>query len=153
MKTDPDLFQLFGSETELSAWEARIQQGRLPTRDQLKTILLANRHQPWPEWLIDVVIMGIEGELKGTRGRRRATPLATIRWAVAKAKYEDVLSWLQKRERLCGLQGWSLLQGKHWWDGPPHVRAARIVIARLDLNMDYPAFLNRISSDKSADSL
>jgi hypothetical protein len=61
MKTDPNLFQLFGSETELSAWEARIQQGRLPTRDQLKTILLANRHQPWPEWLIDVVIMGNRG--------------------------------------------------------------------------------------------
>jgi len=49
MKTDPDLFQLFGSETELSAWEERIQQGRLPTRDQLKTILLANRDQPLPD--------------------------------------------------------------------------------------------------------
>ena len=153
MKTDPDLFQMFGSETELNAWEERIQQGRLPTRDQLKTILLANRDQPLPDWLIDVVIMGIEGGLKGTRGRRRATPLAMIRWALAKAKYEDVLSWLQQRERLCGLKGWSLLQNKHWWDGPPHIRAARIVIARLNLNMDWPAFLNRISSDKSADLL
>jgi hypothetical protein len=153
MKTDPDLFQLFGSDTELRGWEERIQQGQLPTRDQLKAVLLANQHQPLPDWLLDVVIMGIEGRLKGTRGRRRRTPLATIRWALAKAKYEDVLLWLQQRGKSSGLEGWSLLQGKHWWDGSPHERAARIVIARLNLRMDWRAFLNRISSDKSADLL
>jgi hypothetical protein len=146
-KSHSNLFELFGSETELPLWEERIKQGQLPTRDQLKAILLANRHQAFPEWLLDVVILGIEGGLKGTRGRRKQNALSTMRWALAKSMYEDILLWLQRRERRNGLRGWSLLRGKHWWTGPPHERAARIVIARLNLHMDYPAFLNRISSD------
>ena len=56
-------------------------------------------------------------------------------------------------EKSTGLQGWSLVRGKDWWNGPPHERAARIVIARLSLRIDWPAFLNRISSDKSGDLL
>jgi hypothetical protein len=55
--------------------------------------LLANRHQAFPEWLLDVVILGIEGGLKGTRGRRKQNALSTMRWALAKSMYEDILLW------------------------------------------------------------
>ena len=145
-KSSPDLFELFGSDTEFSAWEERIKQGELPTRDQLKVMLLAHPDQVLPEWLLDVVILGIDGRLKGTRGRRTKTSFDAIKWALAKAKYEKTLLWLQRREKSFGLQGWSVLRGKHWWKGPPHERAARIVISQLKLRIDWPAFHNRISS-------
>ncbi|MCP1927437.1 hypothetical protein [Bradyrhizobium elkanii] len=153
MKSDPDLYELFGAETEFSTWEPRIKQGVLPTREQLKAILLANAGQQFPDWLLGVVIMGIENRLKGTRGRRKENALLKTRWALAVAKYEYLLLWLQRREKRCGLQGWSVLRGKHWWTGSPHERAARIVIAQLNLSIDWRAFLNRISSHKSADLL
>ena len=105
-KSSPDLFELFGSDTEFSAWEERIKQGELPTRDQLKVMLLAHPDQVLPEWLLDVVILGIDGRLKGTRGRRTKTSFDAIKWALAKAKYEKTLLWLQRREKSFGLQGW-----------------------------------------------
>jgi hypothetical protein len=145
-KTSPDLFETFGSDTEFSAWEARINKGEFPTRDQLKVMLLAQPDQVLPEWILKAVILGIEGKLKATRGRRKPNLLPVIKWAFLKTEYEGTLRWLQRREKSIGLQGWSLLQGQHWWVGPPHERAARIVIARLKLRLDWPAFLNGISS-------
>jgi hypothetical protein len=73
-KSSPDLFELFGSDTEFSAWEERIKQGELPTRDQLKVMLLAHPDQVLPEWILDVVLLGIDGKLKATRGRRSSKP-------------------------------------------------------------------------------
>ena len=146
-KSSPDLFELFGSDTEFSAWEERIKQGELPTRDQLKVMLLAHPDQVLPEWILDVVLLGIDGKLKATRGRRSSKPsVNAFKWVLAKAKYEKTLRWLQRREKSLGLEGWSLLRGKDWWDGPPHQRAARIVISQLKLRIDWRAFHNRISS-------
>ncbi|MGY3694622.1 hypothetical protein ACVIGA_004702 [Bradyrhizobium sp. USDA 3240] len=48
MKSDPDLYGLFGAETEFSTWEQRTKQGLLPTREQLKAILRANA------WLVSL---------------------------------------------------------------------------------------------------
>ena len=110
-------------------------------------MLLAHPDQVLPEWILDVVLLGIEGKLKATRGRRSSKPsVNAFKWVLAKAKYEKTLRWLQRREKSLGLEGWSLLRGKDWWDGPPHQRAARIVISQLKLRIDWRAFHNRISS-------
>jgi hypothetical protein len=63
-------------------------------------------------------------------------------------EYERTLAWLQRREGHGSHSGWPLWQGKHWRIGPPHERAARIVIARLGLHLDWHSFLNRPSSQK-----
>jgi hypothetical protein len=149
MATPPTLFELFGAEADLPTWEARVNDGALPTRDELKAILRANRDHPLPDWLLDLVILGIDGGLRAKPGRRQQGPLKAVRWALAAAKYEETLKWLQHREAADRLDGWPLWQGKHWWNGPPHERAARIVIAQLGLKVDWRSFLNRLSSQKS----
>jgi hypothetical protein len=45
-----------------------------------------------------------------------------------------------------GLVGWSVIREPHWWAGPPHQRAARIVTAQWLKHMSWGAFLNKISS-------
>src|SRR4051812_3608300 len=127
------LFELFGSDVDLAAWNEKIKEGKLPTRNELKTILRANHAQPLPEWLLDVVVLGIDGKLKGQRGRPQATSLSKTRWALATAKYDDTLRWLQRRASISGLRGWKAVRDQDWWTGPPHERAARIVIAQLGL--------------------
>ena len=149
MEKPPTLFDLFGSEIDLTLWEQRVKRDDLPTREQLKAILLANPDLALPEWLLDIVILGIDGKLKGTRGRRRESSLTWTRWAAAKVMYAGMLPWLQQREKRCGLRGWNILRNQDWWQGSPHERAARMAIARYRLRIDVPAFLNRISSDKS----
>lgn len=153
MTDTPTLFEMFGSDTDLTLWEDRIRRGDLPTREQLKAILWTNQDQALPRWLFDVVLLGIDGQLKGTRGRRKESPLTWTRWAAAKVMYAAMLPWLQHREKRTGLRGWSILWNQHWWQGSPHERAARMAIARYRLPIDVPAFLNRISSDKSRDLL
>jgi hypothetical protein len=77
-----------------------------------------------------------------SQGRQRQ-----VRDAVrAIAGYPRYLAWLQKRERSCGLVGWSVIREQHWWAGPPHQRAARIVTAQWLKHMSWGAFLNKISS-------
>ena len=148
MAEPPTLFEMFGADADLAIWEARIKNGTRPTREQLKHLLLQNRDRPLPSWLLDVVILAIDGELRAKPGRRRQSPLKAIQWAWAAAEYESTLAWLQRREAHGRLSGWPLWQGKHWWIGPPHERAARIVIARLNLHLDWRSFLNRVSSQK-----
>ena len=99
-------------------------------------MLLAHPDQVLPEWILDAVILGIDGRLKGTRGRRKRPRLLRSNGHWLKTKYERTLRWLQQREKSIGLQGWSLLRGKHWWKGPPHERAARIVISQFKLRID-----------------
>jgi hypothetical protein len=130
---------------EFDFWEKSIRQGGLPTRDQLKALLREYPNRVLPEGIRHAVILGIDGKLKATRGRKR-TPYAGFKWWVLKRKYERTRGWLQQREKRSGLRGWSLVRGKDWWSGPPHVRAARFVIAKCKLRMDVAAFLNRISS-------
>jgi len=143
-KTSPDLFEVFGSDTEFSAWEARINKGEFPSRDQLKVMLLAHTDQVLPEWILKAVILGIEGKLKAPRGRRKPNLLPVIKWAFLKAEYDRTL--LQQQEKSIALQGLSLPQGQDWSKTPPHERAAHIVIAECKLRIDVRTFLNGISS-------
>jgi hypothetical protein len=128
---------------EFDFWEKSIRQGGLPTRDQLKALLREYPNRVLPEGIRHAVILGIDGKLKGTRGRKRA-PYARIKWIFLKRKYERTL--LQQQEKSIALQGLSLPQGQDWSKTPPHERAAHIVIAECKLRIDVRTFLNGISS-------
>ena len=127
--------------------------GELPTRSfherqaaELANVLEANSQKPLPPWFIAIVVKSLRGELKKRPGRPKGGSLLEIRFALAKARYPRYLAWLQKRQRVSGLVGWSAVRGKDWWAGPPHQRAARIVRQRWLRHMTWQAVLNRISS-------
>jgi hypothetical protein len=145
MSNHPTLYDLFGP-TSLLNLEKSIEKGKIPTAAELADVLEANSEKPLPPWFISVVIKSLRGELKRRPGRPKAGVLSEISFELAKEKYESYLAWLQKRERSSGLEGWSAVRGKDWWAGPPHERAARMVIERWVKHMSWRAFLNRISS-------
>jgi hypothetical protein len=142
---NPSLYELY-SPTSLLNLERSIAEGKAPTAGGLASVLEANSEGPLPPWFVETLVKSLRGELKKRPGRPRAGALSGIRLALAKAKYQDYLAWLQKRERSCGLEGWPAVRGNDWWAGPPHERAARIVTARWLKHMSWRAFLNRLSS-------
>jgi hypothetical protein len=75
------------------------------------------------------------------RGRRRSAS-NEIRnfWAIS--LYERWLPWLQARKRRMGLPDSPRV---HWWQGPPHERAARMVAKRLRRNQSWRSVLNLVS--------
>ncbi|MEH2565005.1 hypothetical protein [Bradyrhizobium sp. AZCC 2289] len=141
----PSLYDLYGP-TSLLNLERSIAEGKIPTASELAAILEANSEKPLPPWFIATVVKSLRGELKKRPGRPKASPLADIRFAIAEARYPLYLAWLQKRQSTSGLDGWSAVRGKDWWDGPPHERAARIVTKQWLKHVSWKAFLNRVSS-------
>jgi len=144
---NPSIFDLF-CDTSLTRWERLICEGELPSKEQLAGILEANTDKPLPAWLIELAVKGLRGELKGRAGRPKQSVLSEIRFSLAASKYLRILRRLQKREQTCGLDGWSILREKDWWQGPPHERAARIVTARWLRHISWRTFLNRLSSQQ-----
>ena len=141
----PSLYELYGP-TSLLNLERSIAEGKIPTGAELATILEANSEKPLPPWFIATLAKSLRGELKRRPGRPKQSALSEIRFAIAKARYPLYLAWLQKREGSSGLEGWSAVRGKDWWEGSPHERAARIVTERWLRHMSWRAFLNRMSS-------
>jgi hypothetical protein len=140
-----NIYDLFGP-TSSSRWERLIADGKVPTKVQLADILEANCEEPLPPWFIETVVKSLRGELRRKPGRPKEAALLQIRFQLAKGKYPRYLAWLKKRKRVSGLKGWPAVREKHWWQGPPHERAARIVTERWLSQMSWRAFLNKISS-------
>ena len=146
MPKPPNVYELFGSTTLLNL-ERSIKAGEVPTTAELAAVLEANSDKPLPPWFTAVLAKSLRGELHKRKGRPKEDGIfAVASFAVAKAEYPRYLAWLKKRERSCGLVGWSAVRGTHWWAGPPHQRAARIVTAQWPNHMSWRAFLNKISS-------
>jgi hypothetical protein len=146
MLDQPSLFDLFDA-TSLQNCRRLLQNGEIPTSDQLADILEANPTNP-PLWFTDLIAKSLRGELKRKPGRPKDSFLSQCRLAAAKQDYQAWLGWLARREKTLGLRGWSILRGKDWWYGPPHERAAKIVIQRWRLHISWRSFLNRVSSEK-----
>ena len=109
--------------------------------------MAANSEGQLPAWFIELIVKSLRGELKKKRGRPpKDDALSNIRFQLARAKYHQYLTWLQKRQRSVGLNGWAAVRDQKWWTGPPHERAARMATARWLRHMDWKAFLNRVSS-------
>jgi hypothetical protein len=146
MSDQPTLYDLFDTSS-LQNCQRLLQNGEVPTANQLADILEANATNP-PLWFINLIANSLRGELKRKLGRRRESFLSQCQFAAATHEYQTWLGWLTRREKTLGLKGWSILQGKDWWCGPPHERAAKIAIQRWRLHMSWKSFLNKISSEK-----
>ena len=117
MSSRPNLFDLFDA-TSLLNLERRIAEGKIPTAEELAAVLEANSAEPLPAWFSALVVKSLRGELKKKRGRPKdESRLSSIRFQIAMAKYHQYLTWLQKRERSVGLEGWTAVRGKPWWAG------------------------------------
>ena len=139
-------YDLYGP-TSLLSLDRRICEGKIPTAEELATVLEANSGEPLPVWFSALIVKSLRGDLKKKRGRPpKDDPLSSIRFQLARANYHQYLTWLQKRQRSVGLEGWPAVRGKHWWNGTPHERAARMATARWLRHMDWKSFLNRVSS-------
>jgi hypothetical protein len=146
MRSRQNLYDLYGP-TSLLSLERRIAEGKIPTAEELAAVLEANSAEPPPAWFSALVVKSLRGELKKKRGRPKDdSPLSSIRFQLARVKYHQYLTWLQKRQRSVGLNGWPAVRDQKWWTGPPHERAARMATARWLRHMDWKAFLNRVSS-------
>jgi hypothetical protein len=103
--SQPDLYDLYGS-TSLLNLERSIAAGKIPTAEELAVVLAANSEGQLPAWLIELIVKSLRGELKKKRGRPpRDDALSSIRFQLARAKYRQYLTWLQKRQRSVGLNG------------------------------------------------
>jgi hypothetical protein len=145
MTKTPSVYDLYGP-TSLLSLERSIGEGKIPTAAELADVLQANSERPLPAWFIAMLVKSLRGELKRPRGRPKDNYLSDIRFKIAERKYPVYLAWLQKRQRSCGLQGWSAVRGQKWWAGPPHERAARIVTERWLKHLSWRSFLNDLSS-------
>jgi hypothetical protein len=75
------------------------------------------------------------------RGRKRRA-IDDIKNILAISLYERWLPWLQARRRR---PGWTDSKTVHWWQGPPHERAARMVARWLGRNQSWRSVLNLVS--------
>jgi hypothetical protein len=125
------------SAASLAAVYRYLWDGQIPSRAELADILEAYADKPLPPRLADLIAKQRRGELKRKRGRRRQSEWRRIFLSLACWDYRRHLAWLQRRERTCGLKGWTAVRDKPWWQGPPHERALAIV---LELYRRYPEF-------------
>lgn len=141
----PNLYDLYDS-TSLLNLQRSITEGKIPAAGELADVLEAHADKPLPAWFVAMVVQSLRGELRRPPGRPKQSFLAEVSFTIAKQEYHRCLAWLRKREKSCGLTGWSAVRNQEWWAGPPHQRAARIVTARWLKHMSWRAFLNRVSS-------
>ena len=138
MSSRPSLFDLYDSLLNL---ERRIAEGEIPTAAELATVLEANSGEPLPAWFSALVAMGLRGELKKKRGRPpKDDALASIRFQLAMAEYDQCLTWLREPERSVEPEGWTAVCDQSWGGRPPHERAARLVTSRWFRHMDWDRF-------------
>ncbi|EHR04595.1 hypothetical protein [Bradyrhizobium sp. WSM471] len=142
----PTLYDLF-DETSFEYWRRQIQDGVLPTPEQLACLLEANPEHPLPPWLRPLVIMGVRGQLKGKRGRPQKSALAQLCLWAAIGEYKILLPRLvdeQKAEDQA--RPAHVIRGAD--HKPPHQKAAERIVLEWHLRMDWRSFLNEVHSKK-----
>jgi hypothetical protein len=143
---EPTLYDLF-DENSFEYWRRQVQDGTLPTSEQLASLLEANPEESLPAWLRPLVIMGVRGRLTGRRGRPPKSAFAQLCLLAAIGEYRDVLSRLaeeQKEERQARPKG--IKKGAD--HKPAHQMAAEQVVREWHLAMDWRSFLNEVHSEK-----
>jgi len=141
------LYDLYG-DTSLENCRRMMLEGAIPTSELLADVLAANASAALPPWFIDLLVTALRGQLKRKAGRPRRGLAGELALLGARADYPGVHAWLVRRQARSGLRGWAAVRQKHWWSGPPHERAAQIVIARWRLRISCRSFLNEVSSQK-----
>ncbi len=119
--------------------------------EEVVETLRRHRGEPIPDKVLDYLCARLEGTVKKPRGRKRVGSIGEIRVVLAGLYYKRYLTWLQRRKRRCGLEGWPRIKKADWWQGPPHERAARMTahaLRRIWPNVSYRHIQNVVSSWK-----
>jgi hypothetical protein len=118
--------------------------------EQIARALRKNPGIPLPPEIHDYLCDFLEGKIQATGGRPAdfENPLSQIRKTLIPPTYARYLTWLQQRKRSMGLEGWKLIRGAVWWQGPPNERAARMTCRRFRLVIDWHAVQNIVSKSK-----
>jgi hypothetical protein len=136
-----DIYKTFGPGS-LSVAQYKLSRGEVLTKAELAQIIRANPGVALPAAIADHMAQWFEGKVKGRRGRKPAGAGALIRNFLALIYYERYLSWLQARQRRAALTNHPTV---HWWQGPPHERAARMAARRLGCNQSWRHIQNLVS--------
>lgn len=100
--------------------------------DRLAVALREQAGKPVPPAVLDYLCRFLEGKISKPKGRK-PVPIGEQRRTqmLVRYSYNRYLEWLKARKKRYGdLEGWSLIQGANWWQGPPHERAARMAARR-----------------------
>ncbi len=118
--------------------------------EQIARALRENPGIPLPPEIQDYLCDFLEGKIQATGGRRAdiEKPLVQLKKTLIPPTYARYLTWLQRRKRSMGLEGWKLIRGAVWWQGPPNERAARMTCRRFRLVIDWHAVQNIVSKSK-----
>ena len=115
--------------------------------EQIARALRENPGVPLPLEIHDYLCDFLEGKILAPAGRPAdfENPLLQIKKTLIPPTYARYLTWLQRRNRSMGLDGWKLLREQDWWEGPPNERAARMTRRRLRLPITWRAVQNIVS--------
>lgn len=134
----------------LLAVALKIKEGKPVTDGELALALRHLQGQPLPAPIYDYLLRRLERRMP--RGRPKGGNAVELRNMMAVELYERYLAWLQKRYVSGRVPAFSSLEKASWWVGPPHERAAKMVVrwiqrARLPL-CDWRNVRNLASSEK-----
>lgn len=115
--------------------------------EQLARALRENAGVPLPPAIHDYLCDTLEGKIKAPGGRPPDVedPVKQLKKVLIPLTYARYLTWLQKRNRTVGLEGWSRIREADWWQGPPNERAARMTRRRFGFAVDWPRVKNIVS--------
>lgn len=101
-----------------------------------------NAREPIPKAVLAHLSDRLDGNVKKRQGRGRITPGRQFTKMYIATCFERRQSWLEWRQAKGGLEGWRRIRKAEWWQGPPSERAARMVQARLKLNIGWERVRN-----------
>ncbi len=118
--------------------------------EQIARALRENPGIPLPHEIHDYLCDFLEGKIQGPTGRPADSEnsLSQIRKTLIPRTYARYLTWLQRRKRSMGLEGWKQIRDADWWHGPPNERAARMTCRRWARTMDWHTVQNIVSKSK-----
>ena len=139
-----NIFQMFGSDS-FEDIEQMLAQGIYISAEALASAIQSNPDQVLPGAVRDYLVQMLEGKVRAPRGRKRGGAAQDLRNTYARVLYESYLAWLQAREHSLGLSDCPTV---HWWQGPPHERAARMAAQRAYPNHSWRHVLNMVSRQR-----
>ena len=115
--------------------------------EQIARALRKNPGVPLPPAIHDYLCDFLEGKIRAPAGRPADSenPVRHLKKSLIPITYARYFAWLKRRERSMDLDGWKLIRGADWWQGPPHERAARMTCRYLRLAMDWRRVENIVS--------
>lgn len=128
-------------ETSLKNWKRKLDEGTVPSLEQLANLIEANFSQPMPPWLVIHLCDRLRKPDRPKRGRPRSGKSDVVTVAFAKLLYQFWLTKFQKERP-------THLARRKNTTSPPHELAAQTVQKLVYPDKDWKAVLNLLSSQK-----